>query len=74
MNDEARIISLVDSLPCAIQRDGQQCGRAAYVALAWRLNAPSDMPMWAHLEGCWALQPVCRGCAAEMAKVYEHGA
>lgn len=70
MTDARRIVQLRDELPCAILRDGQQCGRPATVAFAWQMHAPTGMAMWAHLAGCWTLQPVCADCARQMMALY----
>lgn len=62
MSTERIIIKLVDTLPCGMFADTASgfCGRPAWVAYAWQMEAPADMPMWAHLGGCWTVQPVCR--------------
>lgn len=66
---EWRTIALRDDtpLPCALLRDGADCGRPATVAQAWPVTLPG---LWPTL-GLWAVQPVCPACLAEVVKVYE---
>ena len=76
MNQSERIIiQLVDTLPCGQFADTASgfCGRPAWVAYAWQMSAPEDMPMWAHLGGCWTVQPICAACAQRAANRQDVG-
>lgn len=70
MTEQTTIIRLASStpLPCAIwtAERGEQCGKPATAAYAYRMDAPRDGPM----AGRWIIQPVCRECAEKAAQVY----
>lgn len=69
---QTEIIRLGDPLPCGVVHPGTAagyCGRPAWVAYVWRMEAPEALAMWAHLGGLWTLQPVCSQCAQAAARV-----
>lgn len=70
MSEETTIIRLASStpLPCAIwtAERGEQCGKPATAAYAYRLEEPQNSVT----AGRWIIQPVCRECAEKAAQVY----